>query len=106
MGAGLGCFTVSFLVSLYYNTVLVWVLWYFLNSFQQPLPWGTCPPNLNRTGEAHGGWGQEESLRPLWPGSSKSEGAGGGQGYADSQPTATGAAPWQGWWRSARAVAR
>ncbi|XP_023562751.1 sodium-dependent neutral amino acid transporter B(0)AT3 isoform X4 [Octodon degus] len=49
-GVGLGCFTVSFLVSLYYNTVLVWVLWYFLNSFQQPLPWGTCPPNLNRTG--------------------------------------------------------
>ncbi|XP_021114241.1 sodium-dependent neutral amino acid transporter B(0)AT3 isoform X2 [Heterocephalus glaber] len=49
-GVGLGCFTVSFLVSLYYNTVLVWVLWYFLNSFQQPLPWSTCPPNLNRTG--------------------------------------------------------
>ncbi|XP_013361353.1 PREDICTED: sodium-dependent neutral amino acid transporter B(0)AT3 isoform X1 [Chinchilla lanigera] len=49
-GVGLGCFTVSFLVSLYYNTVLVWVLWYFLNSFQQPLPWAACPPNLNRTG--------------------------------------------------------
>ncbi|XP_013361357.1 PREDICTED: sodium-dependent neutral amino acid transporter B(0)AT3 isoform X6 [Chinchilla lanigera] len=50
-GVGLGCFTVSFLVSLYYNTVLVWVLWYFLNSFQQPLPWAACPPNLNRTGD-------------------------------------------------------
>ncbi|KFO38489.1 inactive sodium-dependent neutral amino acid transporter B(0)AT3 [Fukomys damarensis] len=49
-GIGLGCFTVSFLVSLYYNTVLTWVLWYLLNSFQQPLPWGACPPNLNRTG--------------------------------------------------------
>ncbi|XP_073933870.1 inactive sodium-dependent neutral amino acid transporter B(0)AT3 isoform X2 [Castor canadensis] len=49
-GVGLGCFTISFLVSLYYNTVLTWVLWFFLNSFQHPLPWSTCPMNLNRTG--------------------------------------------------------
>uniref|UniRef100_A0A673SXD6 Solute carrier family 6 member 18 n=1 Tax=Suricata suricatta TaxID=37032 RepID=A0A673SXD6_SURSU len=49
-GGGLGCLTVSFLVSLYYNTVLTWVLWYFLNSFQSPLPWGSCPLDLNRTG--------------------------------------------------------
>ncbi|XP_060985352.1 inactive sodium-dependent neutral amino acid transporter B(0)AT3 isoform X3 [Dama dama] len=49
-GVGLGCFTVSFLVSLYYNTVLTWVLWYLLNSFQHPLPWSACPPDLNRTG--------------------------------------------------------
>ncbi|XP_004621422.1 inactive sodium-dependent neutral amino acid transporter B(0)AT3 [Sorex araneus] len=49
-GVGLGCFCVSFLVSLYYNTVLTWVLWYLLNSFQHPLPWSTCPPNANRTG--------------------------------------------------------
>ncbi|XP_006140192.1 inactive sodium-dependent neutral amino acid transporter B(0)AT3, partial [Tupaia chinensis] len=49
-GVGLGCFSVSFLVSLYYNVVLTWVLWYFLNSFQQPLPWSSCPLDLNRTG--------------------------------------------------------
>ncbi|XP_076965527.1 inactive sodium-dependent neutral amino acid transporter B(0)AT3 isoform X3 [Callospermophilus lateralis] len=49
-GVGLGCFTVNLLVSLYYSTVLVWVLWYFLNSFQHPLPWSSCPPDLNRTG--------------------------------------------------------
>uniref|UniRef100_A0A8C6HGF0 Transporter n=1 Tax=Mus spicilegus TaxID=10103 RepID=A0A8C6HGF0_MUSSI len=49
-GVGLGCFSVSFLVSLYYNTVLLWVLWFFLNSFQHPLPWSTCPLDLNRTG--------------------------------------------------------
>lgn len=41
----------SFLVSLYYNTILTWVFWYFLNSFQHPLPWSSCPPDLNRTGE-------------------------------------------------------
>ncbi|XP_008160272.2 inactive sodium-dependent neutral amino acid transporter B(0)AT3 [Eptesicus fuscus] len=49
-GVGLGCFTASFLISLYYNTVLTWVLWYLLNSFQHPLPWSTCPLNLNQTG--------------------------------------------------------
>ncbi|XP_075398016.1 inactive sodium-dependent neutral amino acid transporter B(0)AT3 [Tenrec ecaudatus] len=49
-GVGLGCFTVSFLVSLYYNTIMMWVLWYFLNSFQNPLPWSSCPPDGNRTG--------------------------------------------------------
>ncbi|KAL0628957.1 Inactive sodium-dependent neutral amino acid transporter BAT3 [Plecturocebus cupreus] len=49
-GLGLGCVMLSFLVSLYYNTILTWVLWYFLNSFQHPLPWSSCPPDLNRTG--------------------------------------------------------
>uniref|UniRef100_A0A8C3VF18 Transporter n=1 Tax=Catagonus wagneri TaxID=51154 RepID=A0A8C3VF18_9CETA len=49
-GVGLVCFTVSLLVSLYYNTVLAWVLWYLLNSFQHPLPWSTCPLDPNRTG--------------------------------------------------------
>ncbi|VCX40574.1 unnamed protein product [Gulo gulo] len=48
-GVGLGCLTVSFLVSLYYNTVLTWVLWYLLNSFQAPLPWSSCPLDINRT---------------------------------------------------------
>lgn len=57
MSAGLGCFSVSFLVSLYYNTVLLWVLWFFLNSFQHPLPWSTCPLDLNRTGESPLGCG-------------------------------------------------
>lgn len=41
---------VSFLVALYYNTILSWVIWYFFNSFQDPLPWSQCPVNANRTG--------------------------------------------------------
>ncbi|XP_032325364.1 inactive sodium-dependent neutral amino acid transporter B(0)AT3 isoform X2 [Camelus ferus] len=57
-GVGLGCLTVSFLVSLYYNTILTWVLWYLLNSFQHPLPWSACPLDLNRTGQA---------ICSLWP---------------------------------------
>ncbi|XP_023481654.1 inactive sodium-dependent neutral amino acid transporter B(0)AT3 [Equus caballus] len=49
-GIGLGCFTVSSLIGIYYNTVLTWVLWYLLNSFQNPLPWSACPPDRNLTG--------------------------------------------------------
>lgn len=52
MSTGLGSFSVSFLISLYYNTVLTWVLWYLLNSFQHPLPWSACPLDLNQTGNA------------------------------------------------------
>uniref|UniRef100_G1U649 Solute carrier family 6 member 18 n=1 Tax=Oryctolagus cuniculus TaxID=9986 RepID=G1U649_RABIT len=49
-GQRLGCLTMSFLVSLYYNTILTWVLWYFLNSFQHPLPWSHCLLEGNRMG--------------------------------------------------------
>lgn len=42
---------VSFMVGLYYNTIIAWVMWYFFNSFQDPLPWSDCPLNANRTGE-------------------------------------------------------
>ncbi|NWH56076.1 S6A18 protein, partial [Geococcyx californianus] len=47
---GVASWMVSVLVSLYYNTVLTWVMWYFINSFQEPLPWSVCPLNENRTG--------------------------------------------------------
>ncbi|MCX7564601.1 hypothetical protein OS176_13865, partial [Xanthomonadaceae bacterium XH05] len=29
---------------------MAWVMWYFFNSFQDPLPWSHCPINENRTG--------------------------------------------------------
>ncbi|TNN86076.1 Sodium-dependent neutral amino acid transporter B(0)AT3 [Liparis tanakae] len=41
---------VSFLVGIFYNTILAWVLWYFFHSFQNPLPWSQCPLNENLTG--------------------------------------------------------
>uniref|UniRef100_A0AAR2KSC5 Transporter n=1 Tax=Pygocentrus nattereri TaxID=42514 RepID=A0AAR2KSC5_PYGNA len=50
MGVGLASMCVSLLVSLYYNTIIAWVLWYFFNSFQEPLPWSQCPVNANRSG--------------------------------------------------------
>lgn len=50
VGVGVASMTVSFLVGLFYNTILAWVLWYFFHSFQNPLPWEKCPDNANRTG--------------------------------------------------------
>ncbi|KAL2083955.1 hypothetical protein ACEWY4_019473 [Coilia grayii] len=50
LGVGLASMCVSLLVSLYYNTIMAWVLWYFFNSFQEPLPWSQCPVNANKTG--------------------------------------------------------
>lgn len=44
---------VSFLVGLYYNTIIAWVMWYFFNSFQEPLPWSQCPLDINRTGTVY-----------------------------------------------------
>lgn len=41
---------VSCMVGMYYNTIIAWVMWYFFNSFQSPLPWSQCPINDNRTG--------------------------------------------------------
>lgn len=48
-GVGIGSMIVSFLVSLFYNTILAWVFWYFFHSFQEPLPWKQCPLNENLT---------------------------------------------------------
>lgn len=49
-GVGIASMFVSFMVGLYYNTIVSWILWYFFNSFQEPLPWSVCPLNANRTG--------------------------------------------------------
>ncbi|XP_074542591.1 inactive sodium-dependent neutral amino acid transporter B(0)AT3 [Halichoeres trimaculatus] len=48
-GVGVASMVVSFLVSVFYNTILAWVLWYFFHSFQNPLPWSQCPLNDNHT---------------------------------------------------------
>ncbi|KAI4574333.1 hypothetical protein MJG53_012509 [Ovis ammon polii x Ovis aries] len=49
-GLGIASMFVSFMVGLYYNTIIAWVMWYFFNSFQEPLPWSQCPLNANQTG--------------------------------------------------------
>ncbi|KAJ4928388.1 hypothetical protein JOQ06_016180 [Pogonophryne albipinna] len=49
-GVGIASLLVSFLVGMYYNTIMAWIMWYLFNSFQSPLPWSQCPLNANRTG--------------------------------------------------------
>ncbi|CAB1350475.1 unnamed protein product, partial [Coregonus sp. 'balchen'] len=49
-GQRVASMVVSFCVSLFYNTIVAWVLWYLFNSFQEPLPWSQCPLNHNNTG--------------------------------------------------------
>ncbi|XP_077447386.1 sodium-dependent neutral amino acid transporter B(0)AT3-like [Stigmatopora argus] len=48
-GVGIGAMMISFGVTLFYNCVLGWVMWYFVNSFRNPLPWSKCPED-NSTG--------------------------------------------------------
>lgn len=42
-GVGIATTVVCILVGSYYNVVISWVLFYFFNSFQSPLPWAECP---------------------------------------------------------------
>ncbi|XP_026204551.1 sodium-dependent neutral amino acid transporter B(0)AT1-like [Anabas testudineus] len=42
-GIGISSMMVSFLIGLYYNTLIAWIMWYLFNSFQDPLPWTQCP---------------------------------------------------------------
>ncbi|XP_033837410.1 solute carrier family 6 member 19b [Periophthalmus magnuspinnatus] len=49
-GIGIASMGVSLTISLYYNTIIGWILWYLFNSFQDSLPWSQCPINSNLTG--------------------------------------------------------
>ncbi|XP_072316444.1 solute carrier family 6 member 19b [Eucyclogobius newberryi] len=49
-GIGIASMGVSLTISLYYNTIIAWILWYLFNSFQDSLPWSQCPINSNLTG--------------------------------------------------------
>ncbi|KAM9404407.1 sodium-dependent neutral amino acid transporter B(0)AT1-like [Salvelinus alpinus] len=49
-GVGIASMFVSLMISLYYNTIMAWVMWYLFNSFQETLPWSQCPRNYNLTG--------------------------------------------------------
>ncbi|XP_056641259.1 sodium-dependent neutral amino acid transporter B(0)AT3 [Diorhabda sublineata] len=42
-GIGISSAVVSFNVALYYNTIIAWCLFYFVQSFQSELPWSNCP---------------------------------------------------------------
>lgn len=42
-GIGISSAVVSYIVALYYNTIIAWCLIYLLHSFESPLPWAECP---------------------------------------------------------------
>ncbi|KAK2880483.1 sodium-dependent neutral amino acid transporter B(0)AT2 [Channa argus] len=48
-GIGFASCVVCFFVALYYNVIISWSLFYFSQSFQQPLPWHECPLVKNTT---------------------------------------------------------
>lgn len=47
LGVGVASVAVSFIVSIYYNLIITWSLYYFFNSFQNPLPWDGCNKTWN-----------------------------------------------------------
>uniref|UniRef100_A0AAQ5Z3V8 Transporter n=1 Tax=Amphiprion ocellaris TaxID=80972 RepID=A0AAQ5Z3V8_AMPOC len=49
-GIRIASMCISLTVSLYYNTIIAWIMWYFFNSFQDPLPWSQCPMDASLTG--------------------------------------------------------
>lgn len=49
-GIGISSAVVSFNVALYYNTIIAWCLFYFVQSFQSELPWAECPNVYFRNG--------------------------------------------------------
>ncbi|KAK2820215.1 hypothetical protein Q5P01_023174 [Channa striata] len=48
-GIGYASCLVCLFVSLYYNVIIAWSLFYLGNSFQYPLPWEQCPEHRNVT---------------------------------------------------------
>ena len=51
-GIGLSAIVVTVYISLYYNIIISWVILYFFNSFQDPLPWAKCNgQTINRSSD-------------------------------------------------------
>ena len=46
-GVGVASAIVCLLVCMYYNVILGWCFYYFFASFQDPLPYSSCPLGLN-----------------------------------------------------------
>ena len=48
-GVGYACVVVCLLVGMYYNMVIAWCFYYLFASFQDPLPYSSCPRLDNGT---------------------------------------------------------
>ncbi|XP_033010222.1 sodium-dependent neutral amino acid transporter B(0)AT3-like [Lacerta agilis] len=47
-GLGYTSMIVCFLLIVYYNMLMAWILWYIINSFRSPLPWSSCPTDTSK----------------------------------------------------------
>ena len=45
-GIGPGMMAISFFVGVYYTMISAWSLFYLFSSFQNPLPWASCPNTI------------------------------------------------------------
>lgn len=50
VGVGYSMLIISFLVSVYYNTIIAWVLYYLFESFRGDVPWRDCNNEWNSLG--------------------------------------------------------
>ncbi|KAJ6647165.1 Sodium-dependent neutral amino acid transporter SLC6A17 [Pseudolycoriella hygida] len=48
-GIGISSCIVTLFVALYYNVIITWCVYYFVNSFRVELPWSKCPTYANGT---------------------------------------------------------
>lgn len=46
-GVGYGTLVATFLFAIYYAVIICWMLYYFIHSFFNPLPWATCDNEWN-----------------------------------------------------------
>ncbi|XP_075773631.1 orphan sodium- and chloride-dependent neurotransmitter transporter NTT5 [Pelodiscus sinensis] len=49
VGIGFASCVVCGFVSLYYNVIIAWSIFYLVNSFYSPLPWTSCPQGSNHS---------------------------------------------------------
>lgn len=52
-GIGYSCIMVSYIVSIYYNTIISWCLYYFAISFRSELLWAKCPNETSASKECN-----------------------------------------------------
>ncbi|KAM6093577.1 sodium-dependent proline transporter-like [Chlamydotis macqueenii] len=66
-GVGVAMLIVSSLVSLYYNVVVAWALYYLASSFQSPLPWSCrAPRNRDLCQNTSGSTGWVSASEVFW----------------------------------------
>ena len=74
-GIGFASIVVIVYICLYYNVIIGWVIFYFVNSFHSPLPWAKCfgfgiPQDANETAEILSmNLTDSEVLQACWNGS-------------------------------------